>query len=94
MRQLSAAVVVASLFGFSAVAADMPADSALSPDTSAPTRPPLVFGPGPVINPENSQYLEDQNAAMKKEQQESATQQPSNPHRRLHHELMPPAKNQ
>ena len=94
MRQLSAAVVAASLFGFSAVAADMPADSTHSSDTSAPTRPRLVFGPGPVINPENSQYMEDQSAAMKKEQQKPATQQPSNPHRRLHYELMPPAKNE
>ncbi|ENX4473327.1 hypothetical protein ACFO72_004286 [Enterobacter roggenkampii] len=94
MRQLSAALVVASLFGFSAVAADMPADSAHSSDTSSPTRPPLVFGPGPVINPENSQYMEDQNTAMKKEQQEPATQQPSNPHRRLHHGLIPPDNNQ
>ncbi len=94
MRQLSAAVVVASLFGFSAGAADMPADSTHSSDTSAPTRPPLVFGPGPVINPENSQYMEDQSAAMKKEQQDPATQQPSNPHRRLHHGLIPPTKNQ
>ncbi|HCC3327757.1 TPA: hypothetical protein M4731_000929 [Salmonella enterica] len=94
MRQLSAAVVVAFLFGFSAVAADMPADSTHSSDTSAPTRPPLVFGPGPVINPENSQYLEDKNAAMKKDQQEPATQQPSNPHRRLHHGLIPPDNNQ
>ncbi|MGC6030920.1 hypothetical protein [Enterobacter kobei] len=74
MRQLSATVVVASLFGFSAVAADMPADSTHSSDTSAPTRPPLVFGPGPVINPENSQYVEDQSAGMKKGQLESATQ--------------------
>lgn len=89
MRQLSAAVVVASMFGSSAVAADMPADSTHSSDTSAPTRPPLVFGPGPVINPENSQYMEDQSAGMKKEQQESTTQQPSNRHRRLHYELMP-----
>lgn len=94
MRQLSAAVVVASLFGFSAVAADMPADSTHSSDSTAPTRPPLVFGPGPVINPENSQYMEDQSAAMKKEQQDPATQQPSNRHRRLHYELMPPAKNE
>lgn len=93
MRQLSIALI-ALLFGSTAIAADMPTDSTGSPDTSARTQPPLVFGPGPVINPENSQYMEEKNAAMEKAQQEPATQTTPNSHRRLHHGLMPPAKNQ
>jgi hypothetical protein len=86
MRQLSIALI-ALFFGFTAIAAD----STNSVNTAAPTRPPLVFGPGPVINPENSQYMEDKNAAMEKAQQEPAPQ-PANRHRRLHHGLMPPAQ--
>ncbi|MEI9746064.1 hypothetical protein [Enterobacter ludwigii] len=86
MRQLPI-TLIASLFAVSAIAAD----STNSVNTAAPTRQPLVFGPGPVINPENSQYIEDKNAAMEKAQQESAPQ-PANRHRRLHHGLIPPAQ--
>lgn len=96
MRQLPKllATLIASLYAVFAIAADMPTDSTGSPHTSAPTQPPLVFGPGPVINPENSQYMEEKNAAMEKAQQEPATQTTPNSHSRLHHGPMPPAKNQ
>lgn len=89
MRQLPT-ILIASLFAVSAIAAD----STNSVNTAAPTQPPLVFGPGPVINPENSQYMEEKNATIEKAQQEPATQTTPNSHRRLHHGLMPPAKNQ
>lgn len=94
MRQLSAAVVVASLFGVAAIAAAMSENSTNNGNTAEQSHPALIFGPGPVINPENSQYMEDKNAAMKKEQQDPITQQPPNPHFRHHHGLLPPAQNQ
>ncbi|MGJ3448489.1 MULTISPECIES: hypothetical protein [Enterobacteriaceae] len=87
MRQLSIALI-ALFFGFTAIAAD----STNSVNTAAPTQPPLVFGPGPVINPENSQYMENK-TAQEKAQQEPAPQ-PPNRHPRLHHGLIPPSQNQ
>lgn len=90
MRQLSVAVLITSLVSFAANAAD----SSNSEDTAAPSRPALAFGPGPVINPENSQYMEDKKAAINKEQQSTPEQQKPNHHGRFHHGLLPPVKHQ
>ncbi|MNG54852.1 hypothetical protein D3C79_129050 [compost metagenome] len=93
MRQLSI-VLIASLFGFSAVAANTPAAPTNKPNSVAPSRLPRVFGPGPVINPENSQYMEDKSGAMKKAQQAPATLSLPNHQRKQHHGRIPAAKNQ
>ncbi|HEJ7887079.1 TPA: hypothetical protein SMI12_004088 [Serratia liquefaciens] len=84
MRQLSIGVLVASLLGFgmtAAVAAPMPTASA---DTSAAIAPLVARGPGPVINPEGSKYMEEKKAAMEK-QMPQHTKQGKHHSKKKHH---------
>ncbi|MFZ4172206.1 hypothetical protein ACEV60_26660 [Enterobacter ludwigii] len=74
MRQLSMGVLVVSLMGLgmaSAVAAPMPTAGA---DTSSTIAPLITRGPGPVIAPKGSKYMEEKNAAVKKQISQHARQ--------------------
>ncbi|MGO2143624.1 MAG: hypothetical protein ACTH4K_08790 [Serratia bockelmannii] len=62
MRQFSIVVLVASLTGATAVIA---APMQAAPPAPTAVAPHVTHGPGPVINPENSQYMEEKNAAAK-----------------------------
>lgn len=65
---ISVSALLGLFLGLSAVTAQA------SEDTSAAIAPLVVRGPGPVINPENSQYMEKKNAAAKAIQQYQARQ--------------------
>ncbi|MFP2431114.1 hypothetical protein [Enterobacter ludwigii] len=97
MYQIMVIVFIALLSGFTAVAAEEQSSPSNHAKTSLPAHPSLVFGPGPVIEPENSQYMEDKKAEMKKDQKaasDTTTQFKPNPPRRLPHGLIPPAEKQ
>ncbi|EHN8908261.1 hypothetical protein F6T93_001527 [Enterobacter hormaechei] len=60
MNKYTAFTLLIFLNGLSTIAANA------SDDTSSAISAVAARGPGPVINPENSQYMEDKNAAEKK----------------------------
>ncbi|MBU9839261.1 hypothetical protein J1780_04740 [Rahnella aceris] len=61
MRQLSIGV----LLGLGLTTVEAAPIHMTSADTSAEIAPLIARGPGPVVNPENSQFMEDKNAAIK-----------------------------
>lgn len=69
MRQLSIGVLLASLLGGGLTPAEAAPIHMASADTSAEIAPLITRGPGPVVNPENSQYMEEKNAAVKAKNQ-------------------------
>ncbi|ENX4473607.1 hypothetical protein ACFO72_004577 [Enterobacter roggenkampii] len=69
MRQLSVGVLTLSLLGFTSVALAESNPISASVQDAPTARTSLVAqGPGPVINPENSQYMSEKNATVKKNQ--------------------------
>ncbi|MFZ4170596.1 hypothetical protein ACEV60_18350 [Enterobacter ludwigii] len=66
MNKYTAFTLLIFLNGLSTIAANA------SDDTSSAISAVAARGPGPVINPENSQYMEDKNAAEKKTYREQS----------------------
>jgi hypothetical protein len=61
MNRLAVCTLLGVLIGFGIMTAQA------SDDTSSAIAPPTMRGPGPVINPEGSQYMEEKKAAMEKQ---------------------------
>ncbi|ULH10610.1 hypothetical protein MF265_22260 [Serratia marcescens] len=77
---ISVSALLGLFLGLSAVTAQA------SEDTSAAIAPLVVRGPGPVINPENSQYMDEKKAAMTKQvQQHQAKQAKHHSKKTKHH---------
>lgn len=63
MRQLLISVLGASLLGFWVTAMAAAPMQTVIADTSATIAPLVTRGPGPVVNPEGSQYMEEKKAS-------------------------------
>ncbi|CFQ32176.1 MULTISPECIES: hypothetical protein [Yersinia] len=75
MNKLAISTLLGMLLGLGGVTTQA------SADTSTAITPPIARGPGPVINPENSQYIEEKNAAAKVKDKVK----PTNHHGKKHH---------